>query len=328
MYRKWKEGMIGIAACAGLALLAPSARAADAASQPDRAATEKQLAEARERLDDAARDVAELSRQLYGGRDRDVVRLAHARHRGAMLGINIGESQAREDGVEVMGVSPGGAAERAGLRTGDVIVAVNDKALAKSGERSPSRELVAFMRGVEPGQVVKVEYLRAGKREVAEVTTAAAEAPMARILRDRTGFALPEGIELPEIEQLLGPGRSFRSLELVQVTPKLGKYFGTDGGLLVVRAPAGSGLQLEEGDVLKTIDGRTPDSPGHAFRILRSYQPGEKVKLGVLRNRKHLVLEAVTPTGEPLSGPARPRHPRALPVPPQPPPPPTDSGPA
>lgn len=326
MNRKWKEGMVGIAALAGLVLLAPLARAADPATSPDRAATEKQLAEARERLDDAARDVAELSRQLYGGRDRDVLKFAHARQRSAMLGINIGDSQSREDGVEVMGVSPGGAAERAGLRTGDVIVAVNGKALRKSGDRSPSQELVAFMRGVHPGEVVRVEYQRAGKRQVAEVTTAAAAAPMARILRDHMGLPLPEGIELPEIEELLGPDRSFRSLELVPVTPKLGKYFGTDSGLLVVRAPAGSDLPLEEGDVLQTIDGRKPESPGHAFRILRSYQPGEKVELGVLRNRKQLVLEVVTPSAEPLSGPARPRHPRAMPIPP--PPPPSDAGPA
>lgn len=302
MNRRWKEGMIGIATLAALVLFAPLARAADPVASPDRAATEKQLAEARERLDDAARDVAELSRQLYGGRDRDTARFAHARQRSAVLGINIGDSQSREDGVEVMGVSPGGAAERAGLRTGDVIVSMNGNALRKSGERSPSQELVTFMRGVEPGAVVKVEYQRAGKRQVAEVTTTAAEGPMARILRDRIGLPLPEGIELPEIEELLGPGRSFRSLELVQVTPKLGKYFGTDSGLLVVRAPAGSGLRLEEGDVLQTIDGRTAESPGHAFRILRSYQSGEKVKLGVLRNRKQLVLEAVTPSTEPLGG--------------------------
>jgi len=326
MKRKWMKGAAAIAALAGLAFYAPLAPAETAASPPDRAAVEKQLAEARERLDDAARDVAELSRQLYGGQERDVLRMTHGKGRGAMLGINIGESQAREEGVEVVGVSPGGAAERAGLRAGDVIVAVNGKALRQTGDRTPSQELVAFMRGVEPGEVVRVEYLRAGKRQATDVTTARAETPMARILRDRMAFPLPEGIELPAFEEILGPGRSFRSLELVQVTPKLGQYFGTDSGMLVVRAPAGSGLKLEEGDVLLSIAERTPESPGHAFRILRSYQPGEKVKLGVLRSRKRIVLEAVIPSDDSMSGPARPRQPRALPVPP--PPPPVDAGPA
>ena len=90
-------------------------------------------------------------------------------------------------------------------------------------------------------------------------------------------------------------------------------------GLLVVRAAEGQVLPLEEGDVLLSIDGRKPDSPGHAFRILRSYQPGEKVKLGVLRNRKQLELAATMP--EPDAA-ARSHH-RA----PQPPPPPAPPAP-
>jgi len=323
MTRKGMNRMIGIAAAiAGLALLSPHTQAAAEANPPDRAALEKQLADARERLDDAARDVAELSGQLYGGREGDVLRFAHAEPRGAMLGVNIGTSQPREEGIEIMGVSPGGPAESAGLRTGDVILSVNGKSLKKSADKSPGTQLVEFMRSVEPGQVVKLEYQRAGKRQTAEVITKRAEPPFARVLRERMLLALPEGMDLPDFEGILSPNRSFRSLELVPITPKLGQYFGTDKGLLVVRAPAEPGFQLEEGDVLMSIDGRTPDSPGHAFRILRSYQPGEKVKLGVLRNRKRLDLEIVTPAADPVS-----RHMEPLHRMPPPPPPPAKPGP-
>jgi len=71
--------------------------------------------------------------------------------------------------------------------------------------------------------------------------------------------------------------------------------------------------------VLKTIGGRMPENPGHAFRILRSYQPGEKVKLGVLRQRKSLVLEATIPAAAALGGeegrrPPAPPPPRAAPA--------------
>jgi hypothetical protein len=129
---------------------------------------------------------------------------------------------------------------------------------------------------------------------------------------------------LPGFEGAFGPERSFPSLEFVPMTPKLGAYFGTDKGLLVVRVPATNGLLLEEGDVLQTIDGRTPESPGHAFRILHSYQPGEKVKLGVLRQRKPLLLEATIPSPDPaqrrtqqriLRGPATPPPPAPAPRP-------------
>ena len=305
-----------VAAIAGLALLSPALAAATEAAPPDRAALEKQLAEARERLDDAARDVAELSAQLYGGPDAGMGGSMHARPRGAMLGVNIGNSQSRDEGVEIMGVSPGGPAERAGLRTGDVIMSVNGKSLKKSGDKLPAAELVDFMRSVEPGQVVKLDYLHAGKPQTAEVTTTRAEPPLARILRDRMMLPLPEGMEMPDFEHMLSPDRSFRALELVPITPKLGQYFGTDKGLLVVRAPAEPGFQLEEGDVLIAIDGRTPESPGHAFRILRSYQPGEKVKIGVLRNRKRLDLEIITPAPDAGSRHMAPRPPAPVPGPP------------
>jgi len=323
MDRRRMNRTIGIAAAmAGLALLSPASQAAADAKPPDRAALEKQLADARERLDDAARDVAELSGQLYGGQAGDVVHFMHAQPRGAMLGVNIGTAQPREEGVEIMGVSPGGPAESAGLRTGDVILSVNGKPLKKSADKSPGTQLVEFMRSVEPGQVVKLEYQRAGKRQTVEVITSRAEPPMARMLRERMLLPLPEGMDMPAFEAMLAPDRSFRSLELVPITPKLGQYFGTDKGLLVVRAPSEPGFQLEEGDVLLSIDGRTPDSPGHAFRILRSYQPGEKVKIGVLRNRKRLDLEIVTPAGDPMSRHMAPLHPM-----PPPPPPPAKPGP-
>jgi predicted metalloprotease with PDZ domain len=298
----------------------PSARAA--AEDADRAALEKQLADARERLDDAARDVAELSGKLYGDTEKDVVRFVHGGPRGAMLGVNIGGGDGRDDGVEIRGVSPGGPAEAAGLRTGDVIVAVNGRSIKQTGDRSPERELVEYMRSVEPGQKVKVEYLRSGKRQAAEVTTRRAEPAMARMLREGMVLPMPEGIELPHFEEFLAPHRGLRSLELVSMTPKLGQYFGTEKGLLVVRAPADGAFRLEEGDVLLTIGGRTPEGPGHAFRILDSYEAGEKVQIGVIRNRRQMTLETVVPVADrarpaplprPLLPPAAPAAPIAPP---------------
>lgn len=313
------------ACCAALLAFAPCA--SGAADAPDRAALEKQLQAAREDLDKATREVADLSRQLYGGESGDLTHLVHGGPRGSMLGINIGGGAAREEGVEVVGVSPGGPAAQAGLKAGDVVVAVDGQALRRSGERTAITQLVEFMRGVEPGRIVKVDYLRDGKRQTASVTAAPAEPPMVRVLRERLAGPLAQGLAMHGFEDLFGPERAFRSLELVPITPKLGQYFGTDRGLLVVRAPEAKRLPLEEGDVLLTIGGRTPESPGHAFRILRSYQPGEKVKLGVLRQRKQLVLEATMPAPDAAR---EGRHPMRLPPPPPPAPAPApaDAGPA
>jgi S1-C subfamily serine protease len=300
----------------GLVLFAPAVSCG--ADAPDRAALEKQLQSAREQLDRSAREVAELSRQLYGGPEGDVMRFVQGRPSGAMLGINVGSGAARDEGVEVVGVSPGGPAEQAGLKAGDVLVAVDGLALKRSGDRGPNAQLVEHMRGVEPGRVVKVDYLRGGQRRSASVTAAPAEPPMIRVLRERLAGPLAEGLALPGLEGLLGPERGLRSLELVALTPKLGQYFGTDRGLLVVRTPDAAGLPLEEGDVLQTIDGRTPENPGHAFRILRSYQSGEKVKLGVLRQRKSLTLEATLPAPDARGEVGPHRRPPMPPPPPSP----------
>ena len=312
-------GRAAVAGACCAALLALAAPIAVAAEPADRAALEMQLKEARARLNDAARDVADLSQQLYGGdRQEELMRFVQGRPQGAMLGINIEDAKGRDDGVEVVGVSPGGPAEQAGLKAGDIVVAMNGQSLRTTDGRDPSAQLVERMRSVEPGQTVNLDYLRDGQKRTAAIKAAPAEPPIARILRERLPKQLPEGLQIPGFEGLLGPERQFRSLELVSLTPKLGKYFGAEEGLLVVRASEGRVLPLEEGDVLLSIDGRKPDSPGHAFRILRSYQPGENVRLGVLRNRKHLELAVTMPE---VDAAARSRH--RTPLPPAPPAPPS-----
>jgi hypothetical protein len=125
----------------------------------------------------------------------------------------------------------------------------------------------------------------------------------------------------------------FGGAEFVTVTPKLGRYFGTDKGVLVVRAPEDDGLKLEEGDVVLTVDGREPQNSSHLLRILRSYQPGEKIRLGVLRDRKKVAVDAVAPEHRDHlerferrihgpAGPAMPATPATPPMPPVPPAPP------
>ena len=69
---------------------------------------------------------------------------------------------------------------------------------------------------------------------------------------------------------------SVAGMELAALTPQLGAYFGTDKGVLVLRAPHQAGFDLHDGDVIFSIDGREPTSGSHATRILRSYRPGRE----------------------------------------------------
>jgi hypothetical protein len=292
-----------------LALLFVTATWANAGRAADEADAKNQdlehkLDAARARLEDAAREVADLSQQLSGPAMHDVLVGEMFGGRRAILGINIGpRSETKVDGVYVAGVSPGGPADQAGLKTGDVIVALDGKKLMAGSDSNPNGELLRRMREVKPGDKVKIQYLRNGKTVSADVVT---RAPEKRVFGVHGG---PDGLwSVPVLPPLPGepgaPGQpvffdrfldaGLGEMELVTLTPKLGSYFGTDKGALVVRAPSGD-LKLEEGDVITAIDGRQPQSGTHALRILRSYQPGEKVKLSIMRARKAQTIEVTLP---------------------------------
>ncbi len=280
--------------------IATAAQPGPAPAQPE-ANREQQLAAARARLEEAAREVAELSLDDNGG--RNFFRFNTQSLGRAALGINIGGREARrsegaaEDGVPVLSVSPGGPAAEAGIRAGDVLIAVDGKALKAENGRSPQAVLLAHMEGVEPGATVNVEYRRDGKQNKVAIVARPLNPPFfagAQVMPLPGGMPPGEGPMSPGFAFFRGP-QTFGAIELVPLTPKLGQYFGTDKGLLVVRAPGDSRLSLEDGDVIVDIAGRVPATPAHAMRILESYQPGEKLALNVMRLRKKVILNIEIP---------------------------------
>jgi S1-C subfamily serine protease len=85
-------------------------------------------------------------------------------------------------------------------------------------------------------------------------------------------------------------------VELVSLTPALGEYFGTDAGLLVVRAGRMGELGLRDGDVILEIAGRQPQSPEHAMRILASFEPGESLQASIMRQRRRETVSVTVPS--------------------------------
>jgi S1-C subfamily serine protease len=187
------------------------------------------------------------------------------------------------------------------VQPGDVIVALGTANLAQA--ENGGRALVENMRSVVPDKPVKLRVLRDGKALDLTVTPRAVApmhrgaltlphvAPMPRVDAELFGAPDAEPMIL-RLHEMLG---GVAGMELATLSPKLGQYFGTDKGVLVLRAPVGPDWKLEDGDVITSIDGRIPNSGAHATRILSSYQPGEKINLKLLRQRKVLSLEIVTP---------------------------------
>jgi S1-C subfamily serine protease len=267
-----------------LSLVAPPVHA----GSDDDAELERKLDDARERLEAASREVAELSAQLGEGAV-DFMRTFNMDGRRAMMGINMDEPNGDKDGVLVAGVTPGGPAEKSGLRSGDLITALNGTALTRDGESSPVHKVIRLMHDVNPGDEVAVEYEREGKKAVATVVTEEmSPSSFAFAFGDGMRHMLPDLEALPDIHEFTS---RWGDMEMVSLTGELGEYFGTDKGILVVRAPHDPQIPLKDGDVILRIDGRTPTSPGHALRILRSYQGGEHLSIDIVRKQHPMTLD-------------------------------------
>ena len=250
-----------------------------------------ELQEAREALEEAAREVARLSAQAAG----PVVRSFTLISRPAVLGINISDE---EEGVQVDGVTPGGPAADSGVETGDIIVAMDGAEL--SGD-SPAELLIAQMENVSPGDTVVLTIVRDGDEEEIEVVAGSSRAFFGRDDRDDDDdrrFDFGDWFqERGDIrDRLVSFGRRWGDMELVELTPELGAYFGTETGILVVRAPADRALEaLTDGDVILEIGGRTPNDAEHALRILASFEGGETLELDIMRNQSRETLEVEFP---------------------------------
>lgn len=77
---------------------------------------------------------------------------------------------------------------------------------------------------------------------------------------------------------------SVRGLELVELNPDLGAYFGAESGVLVADVESGSELGLRPGDVVSAVDGREVDDIAELRRILRSYREGEEIEFHIRRD--------------------------------------------
>ena len=261
----------------------PPAAAPDAAHSEGSADIDAQLEAARKKLEQAAHEVARLSEQMSGRLIDQVMPFVETGH--AIIGVQL-DPAAGPAGARVREVSPGGPAAEAGIRPGDVIVALNGQAISGA---EPARQVVRIMRDVKPDSRVNVRVMRDGKPREFVLTA-----------RPRPEFfatfhGLPDLGTLPQLRGDFMFHRPFGDMELATLTPRLGSYFGSDKGVLVVRAGADGPLKLEDGDVILVIDGREPTSGSHATRILGSYQPGEKVSLRILRQHKTLDVESVIP---------------------------------
>jgi S1-C subfamily serine protease len=298
-------------------------RAAEAQSELERALRllrEEESGEARRAFQQSIEELQAALRQL----DRDRVNISFRRSpygemvsvlttgSGAKMGVYVNTE--RDETTDSIGarldeVVPDGPADRAGLRSGDIITKANSESLARIGRRdtSPGSKLIEIKDELEVGDTLHVEYLRGTETRTTAIvldelessawSLRAAVEPRVLVAPRIAGGESRVTVRVPEVITEWG-GWGFGSwldVELVTLDEDLGQYFGTAEGLLVIRGSEEGELDLKSGDVILDIDGRKPASQSHLLRIMRSYEAGEDMNIQIMRNRTRQTVTVTVP---------------------------------
>lgn len=300
----------------------------------------RQLREAERQIREAARQIEKLTQEKVTKEiERHMVVFGDHPRIGVIL-----RSEAHPPidviGAEIQGLSPGGPAEEAGVKAGDIVVKVNGKVLTTpfidvdidGDESAPAARLREFVTSLADGDTVVLDVKRGNEIKTLNVTARRTGGPLVKVWSPRDGsFDIDIDLKLDQLRDLQGHATflagDWLGLELVTLDADLGEYFGTTEGVLLVRTPKDESLQLRAGDVIQKIGDRAVRSPSQTMRALRSFEPGDTVSIEVLRRQQQLTLQGVvpkSPRGRLLFVPAPPAPPAApaAPVPPEAPAPP------
>lgn len=203
--------------------------------------------------------------------------------RTTFLGVstqNLNEDLIKEQGLKVKEgayiseVTSGSAAEKVGLKVGDVIVELDGTPV-----RGPE-ELTQAVRAKAPGDKIELIWARQGKRMKGTV-----ELGERRMEQRRFEIhGIPE-----EGWNDDGPGASGGSVAFLGVMPGA----DSENGVRIGRVEEGSAAErmgLKVNDVILQVDGKAVNSFEELSQIIRSHEPQETIELMVQRDGEQLSL--------------------------------------
>ncbi|MDT3679092.1 MAG: DegQ family serine endoprotease [Burkholderiaceae bacterium] len=200
-----------------------------------------------------------------------IVETGQARH--AQLGVTIQElNQALADsfklknpnGALISSIAPDSAAQKAGLKPGDVILSFNGKPVEQSGD------LAAMVGMTKPGAKVALEVMRDGKKQQIDATL---------------GEAKPEQVASSESESPnANSGRLGLAVRPLDNDER--KSARIDKGGLLVEDATGAARRagIRPGDVILSVNGQSVDS----VESLRDKVSGDNDKLALLVQRGNM----------------------------------------
>lgn len=332
---------------AGAAFAAPPATPDSAQTAASDAADQQRMAALQTRMNDLARQMAALSTRLGDQANASALHYLADSRRG-MFGMAV---TGTGTGLRVDAVTPGGPAERAGIKTGDTITRIDGKPVGSHGghsgsalwhaqagkpialavdrggklhelrvtpERLQASDWQAIARQAElaadqaTAQVRSPEFQRNIQRSIDEAMKSAAVAMKeASVAREA---AIKAGQHANRWVIRMSP---WFGLNLAPLNPGLGSYFGTDEGALVLSRDDKQFPELQPGDVITAVGGQAVARPEDATRALRDASKDKSVAVTLRRHGKPVTLAMKVPTDWDVL-PAPPPPPPVPPVPPVP----------
>jgi C-terminal processing protease CtpA/Prc len=171
----------------------------------ERARHQEEMERVREELSRAHRELREASREIAQAHraladhpaEIEMMRQLNLGDR-AVLGVVLGRETGT--GVEIIGVSPDGPAERAGLLAGDVLVSIRGEDLAADSGSKGRETLFRIMDQVEDGETVPLVVSRNGESLSLEVTAERREpSSWQTMIRIPEAPPAPDSPEAPKI---------------------------------------------------------------------------------------------------------------------------------
>lgn len=292
------------------ALVLMPAYAKDEAGSRELEQARKELESAREELKRAAQELRRVAREQGFESPRAMAFQFMADENRAMLGVIMGRGPRKDGkllGVRVDAVTPGGGADKAGLKVGDVITGLNGKSIAqtKDDDETPGRKLREMLDDLKVGDRIKVSYEREGKNSEATVVASRME-PFNVPIPPLPPMPPLMSFEDDEEHDILLPGMPRMRFgmgerapwQLVALDEHLAPYFKTQDGVLVTKAEPDNPYGLRSGDVIQKLDGETVKTPRDVFRQLRQVDAGDELRLDIVRSGKSETLKGRKPERE------------------------------
>ena len=221
--------------------------------------------------------------------DDNLMRMHHLNT--AFLGVSSQNTDGK--GAKIKDVTQGSGAEKAGLKSGDVITKINETKISNPGELTES------VHKFKPEDKITVTYNRDGKEQK---TTATLGKNKTLDLEKTYNFTMPDMGKLKELEELnrLGDPHGFMWNEN-EGKPKLGiKAQDTEDGKGVKvldvddESPADK-AGIKEGDIITQFDGKPVNSAETLANLARDNKDKTSYKINLSRDGKAQEVEVKIP---------------------------------